>query len=301
MKTWLLMLTLAAFAVAGELRPIPGLKPLTDAEARVILEKGTERPFTGKWLHHNAEGTYVCKHCGAPLYRSGDKFDSHCGWPSFDDEIQGAVKRLPDPDGHRTEIVCARCGGHLGHVFNGEGLTEKNVRHCVNSLSLDFVPATRTAYFAGGCFWGVEYYLEQLEGVHDVVSGYMGGTVVDPGYRQVSGGNTGHFESVAVTYDPAVIPFEKLAKTFFEIHDPTQEGRQGPDIGTQYSSAVFYNDAEERTVINKLIRQLGKKGYNVKTQVKPAGAFYPAEAYHQDYYERHNKLPYCHGYVNRFD
>lgn len=113
---------------------------LTKEEENVSVNKGTETPFTGKYFAFWERGIYICKRCGVKLYRSENKFEANCGWPSFDDEIPGAVKRLPDPDGTRTEIQCANCGAHLGHVFMGEGFTEKNTRHCVNSISMDFIP-----------------------------------------------------------------------------------------------------------------------------------------------------------------
>ena len=280
---------------------------LTPEEERVIVEKGTERPFTGKYYDHYRAGTYRCKRCGALLYRSEDKFKSGCGWPSFDDEIPGAVKRIPDADGRRTEIVCTNCGAHLGHVFTGEGYTEKNTRHCVNSISLDFVPekaepveGKQTAYFAGGCFWGVEYHFENAPGVIAARSGYMGGRVTDPGYRQVCSGSTGHAEAVEVVYDPKETDYETVARLFFEIHDPTQVNRQGPDIGDQYRSAIFYRSEEEKETAEKLIGLLEDKGLKVATEVVPAQEFWPAEDYHQDYYEKKSGTPYCHSRTRRF-
>ena len=288
---------------------------LTPEEEYVIVQKGTEAPFTGKYLNNKEPGTYVCKRCGAPLYRSSDKFDGHCGWPSFDDEIPGAVKRVPDPDGHRTEIMCANCGAHLGHVFTGEGLTKKNIRHCVNSISLVFLPAAKAdandpndpnskpstkAYFAGGCFWGVDYWLKSAPGVVSVTAGYMGGTTKNPTYKQVCTGTTGHAETVEVVFDPNKTNYEDLAKLFFEIHDPTQRNRQGPDIGYQYRSAIFYADQQQKQIAESLIEQLKKKGLKVVTSVEPAKEFWPAEGYHQDYYGKNGGQPYCHIRTKRF-
>ncbi len=284
---------------------------LTPDEERVIVHKGTEPPFTGKYLNNKEAGTYVCKRCGAQLYRSSDKFDSHCGWPSFDDEIKGAVLRIPDADGIRTEIVCANCGAHLGHVFLGEGLTPKNTRHCVNSISLVFVPAAKAqadkkepqikkAYFAGGCFWGVDYWFRKEKGVITVNSGFMGGWTKKPTYEQVCTGKTGHAETVEVEYDPNKVSYETLAKLFFEIHDPTQRKRQGPDIGSQYRSAVFYVDDEQKETAKRLIEQLRKKGFDVATTVEKAGPFWKAEDYHQDHYGKNGRQPYCHIPTKRF-
>ena len=290
------------------------MKPLTPDERRIIVDKGTEAPFTGKYYKHSERGLYRCRQCGAPLYRSEDKFDAGCGWPAFDDEIAGAVRRTPDADGRRTEITCARCGAHLGHVFTGERFTDKNTRHCVNSLSLDFVPAaepsdrtsseaaatTETAIFAGGCFWGVEYLLEQQPGVLSVKAGYTGGRADRPTYEEVCSHTTGHAEAVRVTFDTSKVSYETLARLFFEIHDPTQIDRQGPDIGDQYRSEIFYTSPEQRAVAERLIALLRSKGYRVATRVTPAGPFWPAETCHQDYYRRRGTLPYCHAYTRRF-
>lgn len=287
-------------------------KTLTKAEERVIVHKGTETPFSGEYWDFHEDGVYHCRRCGAELFDATSKFDSGCGWPSFDFSLPGAVKELPDADGMRTEIVCAACGAHLGHVFLGEGFTQKNTRHCVNSISLEFTAREATvdvqgeepvkeAYFAGGCFWGVEFYMEQAPGVVDVTSGYMGGTVADPTYEQVCGGRTGHLEAVRVRYDPGTTNFETLAKLFFEIHDPTQADGQGPDIGMQYLSAVFTSNPEELAAAGGLVRRLEAKGLKVATEIRPMETFYPAESYHQDYYRKTGKHPYCHGRVPRFD
>ncbi len=278
---------------------------LTPEEENVILHKGTEAPFTGDYTDNDAQGYYVCKQCDTPLYRSNDKFESHCGWPSFDDEIDDAVTRKTDADGRRTEIICTNCGGHLGHVFEGEKYTDKNIRHCVNSISLKFIPkpdedTTGRAIFASGCFWGTEYYLQKAEGVISTTVGYTGGHVKNPTYKQVCSDTTGHAEAVEVRYDPSVISYEEVTKLFFETHDPTQVDRQGPDIGTQYRSEIFYLNEDQRQTAEKLKNILIEKGLDIATQITSAGEFYPAEEYHQDYYQHKGSLPYCHRYIKRF-
>jgi methionine-S-sulfoxide reductase len=160
----------------------------------------------------------------------------------------------------------------------------------------------QSAYFAGGCFWGVEYYFEKLEGVSTAISGYMGGHLNNPSYKEVCGGRTGHLEVVKIDYDPNIVTFEELAELFFEIHDPTQKNGQGPDIGNQYLSAIFYNNQEEKDILQALIEILKNKGYDIATQLISThnAPFFEAEEYHQDYYFKHNKQPYCHKYIKRF-
>lgn len=277
---------------------------LTPEEEKVIVHKGTEKPFTGEYENNMAEGVYLCKRCDAALYRSSDKFDAQCGWPSFDDEIEGAVKRVQDADGRRTEIICNNCGAHLGHVFLGEGFTPKQTRHCVNSISLKFIPAsqegTNKVYFSSGCFWGTEYFFMKAPGVKKTSVGFMGWHVNNPTYEQVCQKNTGHLETTEVIFDPTVTTYEEMVKLFFETHDFTQVNGQGPDIGPQYLSCIFYSTQMEKEIAEKYIHLLTGKGYNVATMLKPASTFWKAENYHQQYYAHKGTKPYCHKYTSIF-
>ncbi len=277
---------------------------LTQAEENVIVHKGTEHPYSGKYLNNEEEGTYVCKRCDTPLYYSNDKFDASCGWPSFDDEIPGSVKRVMDADGRRTEIICNNCGAHLGHVFVGEQFTDKNTRHCVNSISLKFVPkkdeSLEKVYFASGCFWGTEYYFMQAPGVVTTSVGYMGGDKKNPTYQEVSTGKTGHLETTEIVYDPSVTTYGDLVRLFYETHDFTQMDGQGPDIGSQYLSAVFYKDEEQKAIAEKYTNLLKNKGYKVATTLRSATQYWKAEDYHQQYYKHNGSTPYCHTYTKIF-
>lgn len=283
-------------------------KKLTPEEERVIVHKGTEAPFKGEYTDNHAEGEYHCRRCNAKLFESDAKFDSGSGWPAFDDAIPGAVREIPDKDGYRIEIVCANCSGHLGHVFKGERFTSKNTRHCVNSISLTFVPEEQlnqtvnmdTAIFASGCFWGTEYFFEKAEGVISTQVGYIGGHKENPTYKEVCAHTTGHAEAVMVVYDPTKTNYETLCKLFFETHDPTQVNRQGPDIGDQYRTEVFYMNEEQKQIAEKLIGILEAGGMKVATKVTKATKFWEGEDYHEHYYSNKGGTPYCHGYTKRF-
>lgn len=277
----------------------------TDLQKAIILNQSTEAPFSGEYSDTEIDGSYLCRNCGAALFRASNQFQSSCGWSSFDAEIANAVKQIPDADGRRTEIVCNNCSGHLGHVFHGEKFTHLNTRHCVNSASLDFVRDTQVLeteeiILAAGCFWGVEYYLQKLDGVLLTQVGYCGGELKNPSYKQVCSKLTGHLEVVRVIFDCKKINLETILKKFFEIHDPEQTDGQGPDIGSQYLSAIFYYDEQQKNVAEYVISLLTTKGYMVATQLLSMKTFWIAEEYHRDYYNQQGSLPYCHGFTQRF-
>lgn len=278
---------------------------LTPEAHHIILEHGTEAPHSGAYHAIAKQGTYLCRRCGWALFRASSQFSAGCGWPSFDDDISQRIKEHPDPDGQRTEIRCGRCDAHLGHVFLGEQWTAKSRRHCVNSLSLDFVLDssvldTAEAIVAGGCFWGVDYYLKQIQGVLKVEVGYTGGKTWHPSYAEVCAGYTGHYEATRVLFDIDKTDYQTVLEYFFEIHDPTQADGQGGDRGLQYQSAVFYYDQDQYDATLHLVQRLENNGYAVTTTLHPATIFWPAEVYHQDYYMKHPIKPYCHKRVQRF-
>jgi peptide methionine sulfoxide reductase msrA/msrB len=286
-------------------------KKLTPEQYRITQNAGTERPFCGTLLDNKKDGMYVCVVCGLPLFKSEHKFTSGTGWPSFFTGFDPAHVAEKTDTSHgmvRTEINCARCDAHLGHVFP-DGPPPTNLRYCLNSESLEFIEkgapvpkesqpvmTTENAYFAGGCFWGVEHGFQMIPGVITVESGYQQGTVDNPTYKQVCTGETGHAESVKVVFDPAKVSFETLVRFFMALHDPTQLNRQGPDFGTQYRSGIYTVGDEQLATAKKVIAELSASpaftGRTIVTEVEPAKQFYAAEDYHQDYVEKTGRA--CH-------
>ena len=292
-------------------------KVLTPEQYRVMRKRGTEKSFLGKYNDHHEKGIYYCAGCDTPLFISETKYDHGSGWPSFSAPFdENYIEYLEDNSlfRRRTEVRCAVCGAHLGHVFDdGPGPTHKH--YCINSVSMDFKRAesqpksesnhsekpnesakkaakAENATFGAGCFWGIEDKFRKTPGVISTEVGYTGGHVKNPTYKQVCTDNTGHAEAVKITFDPTLISYEELLKVFFSIHDSTQLNRQGPDIGRQYRSAIFYYNDEQKMAAEKIVKELEsthRLGKSIATEIVPASKFNKAEEYHQQYYEKRKK------------
>ncbi len=291
---------------------------LTREQYEVLRAKGMERAFCGTLLDNKKQGVYTCVGCGLPLFSSDSKFNSGTGWPSFFQPIAKENVAEHRDVGHgmsRTEILCARCDGHLGHIFD-DGPRPTGLRFCLNSESLSFTPSenvksladpaadnaaaaesslSEIAVLAGGCFWCTEAAFEQLDGVTDVESGYTGGAQETADYESVCSGKTGHAEAIRITYDPRKISYGRLLDVFFDAHDPTQLDRQGDDAGTQYRSAIFpVDDAQRQMALVKIEQLTEARAFErpIVTRLESLTRFHPAEPYHQDYAARHPDEPY---------
>jgi len=304
MLNWL---DIKKFARNGNPKP-PGRVDKTDAEWKKLLtpeqykitrQHGTERAFTGEYCTSFEPGIYACVCCDTLLFDSRQKFESGTGWPSFSQPLEKNVIQYIEDSSFgmsRIETLCNVCDAHLGHVFP-DGPKPGGLRYCMNSAALKKVESkvnAQLATFGGGCFWCTEAIFQSLSGVNSVTSGYSGGTTHNPTYKQVCMGTTGHAEVVQINFDPEVISFVDLVKIHMYSHDPTTLNRQGADVGTQYRSAIFYHDDEQKASAEKVIGEAQNDfNHKIVTTLEPFTAFYEAEDYHQNYYLENANQPYC--------
>jgi peptide methionine sulfoxide reductase msrA/msrB len=282
-------------------------KLLTPEQYQITRLKGTEPAWSGHLPlpAHDEVGVYECVGCGTDLFAHDRKFESGTGWPSFTEPISPLNVRLVHDSTagmERTEVVCARCGAHLGHVFD-DGPPPAGKRYCMNAAALKLSAHPRgyrleVATFAAGCFWGVEAAFREYlnKGVVSTRVGYTGGDFPNPTYEQVSSHKTGHYESVEVAFDPKKISYGQLLDIFWRRHNPTRSDGQGPDIGPQYRGAIFYHSEEQRAQAEeskKRLEQLKHYDRPIVTSILPAKVFWPAEDYHQQYYEKNGVSGLC--------
>lgn len=274
---------------------------LTDEQFRITRGHGTERAFCGVFHDNHKTGVYTCIGCGLPLFRSDAKFDSGTGWPSFFQPVAKeniGESRDASYGMVRVEVHCNRCDSHLGHVFP-DGPPPTRLRYCINSDALGFherpvrSQGTQHILLGAGCFWGVEETFRQLEGVKSTKAGYAGGHTKNPTYEEVCSHKSGHAEVVSVEYDPAELTLEKLLETFWSKHNAFRTQQNGPDQGDQYRSAIFFYAPEQETTARESVLQTESKkpGEHVHTEIALAANFYPAEEYHQRYYEKNGAKP----------
>ena len=275
---------------------------LTAEQFRITRLKGTERAFSSELCSYFEPGRYACVCCGTELFDAEEKFESKTGWPSFTQPIEVNVVAYHKDSSlgmRRIEALCNTCDAHLGHVFQ-DGPMPSGLRYCINAISLKKVTSNEKKIdFGGGCFWCTEAIFQRLKGVIKVESGYSGGSVVNPTYREVCSGTTGHAEMVEITYNPGEITFEDLLRMHLGTHNPTTVDRQGADRGSQYRSIIFYRTENERQNAMKIIDEV-QKSYSdmIATQLQMFEHFYKAEDYHQDYYNQNQEAGYCRMIIN---